>query len=66
MGGREVSVEKEEVMYIPLLETLQSLLNNMSVRREVSFVHVLYGFSVYTYAHIQADDVNYMFMHAPE
>ena len=53
-------------MYIPLLETLQSLLNNISVRREVSFVHVLYGFSVYTYPHIQADDVNYMFMHAPE
>jgi len=39
-------------MYIPLLETLQSLLNNMSVRREVSFIHVIYMVSLCTHMHI--------------
>ena len=35
---RKIVVKKEEVMYIPLLETLQALLHNTSVGREVSFV----------------------------
>lgn len=36
---RKVIVDREEMMYIPLLETLQTLLRNVSVLKEVSFVH---------------------------
>ena len=36
---RKVIVDREEMMYIPLLETLQTLLMNVSVLKEVSFVH---------------------------
>lgn len=32
---RKVVVTKEEMMYVPLLETLQSLLNNTTVYEEV-------------------------------
>ena len=36
---RKVVVKKEEVMYIPLLETLQSLLNNTYFFEEVCLIH---------------------------
>lgn len=32
---RKVVIKKEEIMYIPLLETLQSLLSNSSVYEQV-------------------------------
>lgn len=39
---RKVVVTKEELMYIPLLETLQTLLTNVSVLKEVRLTVYMY------------------------
>ena len=44
---RKVVVNKTEVMYVPLLETLQNQLNSIGIQEEVRIhVYSLYSFSV--------------------
>ena len=49
---RKVVVKKEEVMYIPLLETLQALLKNESVLKEVCKNALVYNNGYLSLVHV--------------